>query len=186
MPTRSPTETCYERFWLLGYTSNADHASAHHDDSAYYVEWYVNGAWTQRELWFVGGSDVDQGSVVGQYKPFETAGIPERVRISAGDEEADDWGYWKLALKVKGEGCDEQPFLEEPAASEGPPRTFGSEGVANWEITRTSKREELSRDTGDEFYNWHNWWIGEGTSPSNTYNIGDPLCALRQSNLPLI
>ena len=135
----------------------------------------MNGVWTQRELWFVGGQDVDKGSSVGQHKPFETEGIPERVRISVEDERTDDWGYWKLALKVQGEGegCNETIILVEPAASEGPPRTFGSEGVANWEITRTSKREELSRSMPqDEFYDWHNWWLGEGTSMFNTYDIG--------------
>ena len=148
----------------------ADRARVHDEDGAFYVEWYVKGAWTPRELWFVGGTD--QGDVVGQHKPFEAASIPEMVRITPEDEETDDWGYWKLAFRVDGEGCDEQTILEEPAASEGPPRTFGSQGVANWEVTRKSKQELLSRNMPDDaFYDWHNWWLGEEASMSNTYNI---------------
>ena len=171
-PTESPTDTCFERFWLIGYTSMADRASVHDEDGAFYVEWYVKGAWTPRQLWFVGGTD--QGDVVGQHKPFEAASIPEMVRITPEDEETDDWGYWKLAFRVEGEGCDEQTILEEPAASEGPPRTFGSQGVANWEVTRSSKREELSRNMPDDaFYDWHNWWLGEDASMANMYNIGE-------------
>jgi len=173
-PTVSPTETCYERFWLIGYTSMADRASVHDDDSAYYAEWYVNGAWTPRQLWFVGLTD--QGSVVGRHTPFEAVMLPEKVRISAEHEETDDWGYWKLGFEVDGEGCNEQTILEEPAASEGPPRTFGSEGVANWNITRSSKQDEISRNMPEDlFYDWHNWWLGEETSPSNTYNISESL-----------
>jgi hypothetical protein len=134
------------------------------------LEWYVNGAWTPRQLWFVGGAD--QGDVIGQHTPFEALGIPEKVRITPEDANTDDWGYWKLAFKVEGEGCDEQTILEEPAASEGPPRTFGSDGVANWEVTRTSQKELLSRNMPDNaFMDWHNWWLGEEASMSNTYNI---------------
>ena len=169
-PTESPTETCYERFWLIGYTSMADRASVHDDDAAYYVEWLTNGAWSPRQLWFVGKND--QGSVVGRHTPFEATVLPEEVRISSEHEETDDWGYWKLGFEVDGEGCDEQTILEEPAASEGPPRTFGSQGVANWEVTRKSQQEVLSRDMpGDAFYDWHRWWLGEETSLNNTYSI---------------
>lgn len=136
------------------------------------MEWYVNGAWTPRELWFVGAQGANQGDTVGQLKAFEALAIPEMVRITPEDEETDDWGYWKLAFRVEGEGCDEQTILEEPAASEGPPRTFGSQGVANWEVTRSSQQELLSRNMPDDaFYDWHNWWLGEEASMSNAYNI---------------
>ena len=86
----------------------ADRASVHDEDGAFYVEWYVKGAWTPRELWFVGGTD--QGDVVGQHKPFEAASIPEMVRITPEDEETDDWGYWKLALRVEGRAAMSRPF----------------------------------------------------------------------------
>jgi hypothetical protein len=148
----------------------ADRASVHDADGAYYVEWFINGAWTPRKLWFMGYTD--QGTVVGKFTAFEAAGIPETVRITSEDEKTDDWGYWKIGFKLDGESCTEQSILEEPAASEGPPRTFGSEGVANWEVTRSSKREELSRNMpNDTFYDWRNWWLGEDSSTANTYNI---------------
>ena len=70
------------------------------------------------------------------------------------------------------EGCDEQVVLEEPAESEGPPRTFGSFGVANWDDSSNQEREEQSRNLPDDpFLDWHNWWIGNTAYSNNTYNI---------------
>ena len=166
-PSGNPSEAvCNETFYLIGYTSGVERAATR--GGAYYVEWYSDSAWSPRQLWFSGVAEL--GSVVGESSPFQGTSIPEKVRISVEDEDTDDWGYWKLAFKM--EGCDEQVVVEEPAESEGPPRTFGSFGVANWEDSGHHAQATHSRNLPDDpFLDWHNWWIGEHAHFNNTYNI---------------
>ena len=163
-PTSAPTR-CEETFYLLGYTSTVVRAAS--DQGSFYVEWYAEGAWGPRLPWF---SLTERGALVGQSTPFQATSIPEMVRISVENEHTDDWGYWKLAIQI--EGCAEQVILEEPAASDGPPVTFGSQGVANWVETSHIHRESLSRNfPEDSFLDWRNWWLGEESYTNNTYSI---------------
>ena len=157
-------------FSLVGYTSFADHAGVW-EGNTFYVEWFIDGAWTPREVWFTTEDKLEQGAEIGRSTLFSATNLPELVRISIDDADTDDWGYWKLGFVTE---CGEKAILEEPAASDGPPPTFGSMGVANWAITDSDDREELSRNLPDDpFLDWRNWWLGEDAGLSNTYNIGE-------------
>lgn len=96
-----------------------------------------------------------------------------QVNISAASWDTNAWGYWKLEFVVE---CA-MVVLEEPAPEFAPPNvsTFGSVGVAHWESTRERDRLEVSRKVGvnvdSEFWDWHNWWLGDGDRDGSMWNV---------------
>lgn len=81
-PTLPPEpRPCVNRFWLLGYTSDTVGAAlSSNDEDVIFVEWYMEGAWTPKEVWFSGeNATVARRAIIGWRKYFEHPYIPQKV-----------------------------------------------------------------------------------------------------------